>query len=154
LVGVLRAARVVPRVEVRVRQRLGGLVAADVRDRRQTLRVTAGRARIAARVTVEVEEERELDLHAVARAGRVPRAEAGVAARLVDVDRREAVRLRIRDLLADLGEDRRRAAAALGRRRGVGVARAERDAGADVGARGIGVLRVRAVVRRVAHAAV
>src|SRR5262249_10942352 len=88
LVRVLASLLVEPGVELRVGEHLAQLVSAHVRECREALAAVEVRRcpRVATRIAVEVEEEPELHGDAVDRAGAVPRAVAGAAARPVGVD--------------------------------------------------------------------
>src|SRR6202007_582277 len=88
LVGVLGPVAVVPRVDVRIGERLGKLVAGHIGERGEALAVRRpGVLWVAARVAVEVEEEGELNHDTLDRAVAVPGAVPGRAAPRVDVQR-------------------------------------------------------------------
>src|ERR1051326_3212594 len=75
LVAIFSATGIVPRIELGVGARLRKLVRAHVGDRRQSLRVTRLRIPgVAPSVTIEIEREGHLDLHAAAAAVAVPSA--------------------------------------------------------------------------------
>src|SRR5204863_5445397 len=107
-------------------------VAADVGQRRETLRVAGRRVLgVAAGIAVEVEEETELDGLAVNGAVAVPRAVARAAALLVDVDGVVGVGDRARDHLRDLGLDRRDRGGSARRRARIDRVAVGRHAGPD-----------------------